>query len=301
LPQQPLHLYTTVHLLCMLFSVLLYTVPWHGKNMGQLQTCSPAACLYLWHLPSGGFHPAAAIPPVPLPLLTVQLKAQLPQQALSVEQDSCSWTVESIQAPGSHPSFRRTLCLRNWQRCPLSFQLSTSGPYELLGATPSAEQDADRFMWVDLPVCWLCDLPVTSILAHPEELHGSHTTSLPRCCIVMKTSTMPSAAYMHGHPTLCTFHVATNAACMCVRPGISGRSNPRPMVCHTGVPRPTQSALPLAPCTCLRARQWRRPCAAGRLLTCCSSSWSGKGAQGMWRRQKCRGSCWSTSPAEHSR
>lgn len=68
---------------------------------------------------SGTFHPYAGAPPTPLQPLRVDLGAQA--QACRLEPDGqtdLSWVVTSIQQPGSHAAFVRSVTLSNTAHCP---------------------------------------------------------------------------------------------------------------------------------------------------------------------------------------
>eukprot|EP00198_Chlamydomonas_reinhardtii_P001982 XP_001691318.1 flagellar associated protein [Chlamydomonas reinhardtii] len=91
---------------------------------------------------SGTFHPYAGAPPTPLQPLRVDLGAQA--QACRLEPDGqtdLSWVVTSIQQPGSHAAFVRSVTLSNTAHCPQVFSLDVEGPWDMVAASPSVPQD----------------------------------------------------------------------------------------------------------------------------------------------------------------
>ncbi|KAG2422156.1 hypothetical protein HXX76_016235, partial [Chlamydomonas incerta] len=91
---------------------------------------------------SGTFHPYAGAPPTPLQPLRVDLGAQA--QACRLEPDGqadLAWVVTSIQQPGSHGAFVRSVTLSNTAHCPQVFSLDVEGPWDMVAAIPSVPQD----------------------------------------------------------------------------------------------------------------------------------------------------------------
>jgi len=90
----------------------------------------------------GGFYPLTGPPPQPLPQLKLNAAAMVSPARLELAtgEDGVKWSCASILAvqAGMHPAFLRTVTLCNPVACPLTFQLSVNGPFELVSAAASA-------------------------------------------------------------------------------------------------------------------------------------------------------------------
>lgn len=80
---------------------------------------------------SGGFHPHAGPPTVPLQPLKVSLHAEVIQPRLEPEfadaTDSLRFVCHATDDPSRHPSYRQTMVLTNMHSCPLQFAVSMAG------------------------------------------------------------------------------------------------------------------------------------------------------------------------------
>lgn len=80
---------------------------------------------------SGGFHPHAGPPSVPLRPLKVRLHAEVIQPRLEPEfadtTDSLRFVCHVTDNPSKHPSYRQTMVLTNMHSCPLRFAVSMAG------------------------------------------------------------------------------------------------------------------------------------------------------------------------------
>ena len=87
---------------------------------------------------SGGFHPYASPPSVPLQPLIVNLNASTIQPCLEPEfpdaTDCLSCTCHATDDPATHPSYRQTVVLTNMHSCPLQFVVSMAGAGAATGA-----------------------------------------------------------------------------------------------------------------------------------------------------------------------
>ena len=87
---------------------------------------------------SGGFHPYASPPSVPLQPLIVNLNASTIQPCLEPEfpdaTDCLSCTCHVTDDPATHPSYRQTVVLTNMHSCPLQFVVSMAGAGAATGA-----------------------------------------------------------------------------------------------------------------------------------------------------------------------
>ena len=87
---------------------------------------------------SGGFHPYAAPPTVPVQPLRMNLNANVIQPHLEPEfpdaTDCLSFVCHATNDPATHPSYRQTVMLTNMHSCPLQFSVSMAGAGAATGA-----------------------------------------------------------------------------------------------------------------------------------------------------------------------
>ena len=80
---------------------------------------------------SGGFHPYAGPPAIPVQPLKVNLSAAVIQPCLDPEfseaASSLNFVCHANHDPGTHPSYRQTVVLTNMHSCPLQFAVAVEG------------------------------------------------------------------------------------------------------------------------------------------------------------------------------
>ncbi len=128
-------------------------VPPHGRTQTVEQVTRPVAeaeqPLVVCQI-SGGFHPYAGRPAVPLQPLRVDLNANVIQPKLEAEcadgTDCLAFVCHANNDPATHPSYRQTVLLTNMHSCPLRFTVSMAaaaaasgvGCFEILRAACSS-------------------------------------------------------------------------------------------------------------------------------------------------------------------
>ena len=126
-------------------------VPPHGRTQTAEEVTHPVAeaeqPLVVCQI-SGGFHPYAGRPAVPLQPLRVDLNANVIQPKLEAEcadgTDCLAFVCHANNDPATHPSYRQTVLLTNMHSCPLRFTVSMAaaasgaGRFEILRAACSS-------------------------------------------------------------------------------------------------------------------------------------------------------------------
>ncbi len=116
-------------------------VPPHGSTQTVEEVTRPVAeaeqPLVVCQI-SGGFHPYAGRPAVPLQPLRVNLNANVIQPHLEVEcvdgKDCLAFVCHANNDPATHPSYRQTVLLTNMHSCPLHFTVSMAAAAAASGA-----------------------------------------------------------------------------------------------------------------------------------------------------------------------
>eukprot|EP00892_Ulva_mutabilis_P005003 jgi/Ulvmu1/2875/UM146_0017.1 len=94
----------------------------------------------------GSFHPHAGPPPAPLLPLRIDLSSRCIEPRLDHEHGRpLCWAIHSIHGPTAG-SRQRTVTLCNRTASPLSFHLSTAGPFEVSNVVTSVPQEPRRFI-----------------------------------------------------------------------------------------------------------------------------------------------------------
>ena len=128
-------------------------VPLHGRTQTVEEVTRPVPeaeqPLVVCQI-SGGFHPYAGRPAVPLQPLRVNLDANIIQPKLEAEcvdgTDCLAFVCHANNDPATHPSYRQTVLLTNMHSCPLHFTVSMAaagaasgaGHFEILKASCSS-------------------------------------------------------------------------------------------------------------------------------------------------------------------
>ncbi|DBA92123.1 TPA: hypothetical protein ACH3X1_015848 [Trebouxia sp. C0004] len=124
-------------------------LPPHGRTLTVEEVTRPVAeaeqPLVMCQI-SGGFHPYAGRPAVPLQPLRVNLNANVIQPHLEAEcadgSDCLAFVCHANNNPATHPSYRQTVLLTNMHSCPLHFTVSMAasgaGRFEILRAACSS-------------------------------------------------------------------------------------------------------------------------------------------------------------------